>query len=76
MLLLCLSLSLFLELRDIHFDYLHHGLKEVLAVSDDFSDSDEIVKGVLLSGVGTVLKHRTWDIVKGRLKKTNVLLTR
>ncbi|KAL3289179.1 hypothetical protein HHI36_003615 [Cryptolaemus montrouzieri] len=64
-------------LRDIHFDYLHDGLKcRVLPISDDFSDEDEIVKGVLLSGVGTFLTHRNWDIVKGRMKRTNMFHTR
>lgn len=65
-----------LELRELHFQYLHKGLKDVLPLSDDFSDSDELVKGVLLSGVGTLLQHRNWDVVKGRMKKVNVLLTR
>lgn len=41
------------------------------------SDNDEMIKGVLFSGVGNVLQHRTWDLVKQRLKKNvNVFLTR
>lgn len=65
-----------LELRNIHFDYLHKGLHDCLPLSDDFSDSDELVKAVLLSGVGTILQHRDHDFVKGKLKKKHVLLTR
>lgn len=64
------------ELRTIHFGYLYNGLKNVLRISDDLSDSDELVKGVLLSGIGTILRHRSWDIVKGKFKKGNILLTR
>lgn len=48
----------------------------MLPLADDFSDNDELVKAVLLSGVGNVLQHRSWDIVKGRMKKTNVLITK
>ncbi|CAH1163616.1 unnamed protein product [Phaedon cochleariae] len=65
------------KLRNIHFDYLHDGLNNVIPVSDDHSDNDELVKAVLYSGVGNVLQHRDWDIVKNRFKNnTNVLLTR
>ncbi|CAH0552038.1 unnamed protein product [Brassicogethes aeneus] len=65
------------KLRKLHFDYLYNGLYDVLPVSDDFSDNDELVKAVLYSGIGTVLKHRNWDVVKNRTKNNvNVLLTR
>ncbi|KAK4883969.1 hypothetical protein RN001_000240 [Aquatica leii] len=64
------------KLRNIHFDYLYRGLHDVLPISDDFSDNYELVKGVLLSGVGNVLQQRSWNIVKGRFKNTNVLITR
>lgn len=57
-------------------DYLRKGLCDVLPISNDLSDNTELVKGVVLSGVGSVLQHRTWDIVKGRLKKTNVFVTK
>lgn len=67
---------MFLELRQIHFDYLYKGLYDIIPISDDFSDSDELIKSVLLSGVGNLLEHRNWDISKGRIKKTSVLLTR
>ncbi|KAK9891227.1 hypothetical protein WA026_013542 [Henosepilachna vigintioctopunctata] len=64
-------------LRSLHFDYLYDGLKSrVLPISNDFSDEDELVKAVLLSGVGSFLTYKNWDVVKGRLKKSNVLLTR
>lgn len=72
-----ICILLVLELRGIHFDYLYKGLLNVLPISDDMSDNDELVKGVLFSGVGNVLHHRNWDIVKQRLKNNvNVLLTR
>lgn len=75
--LILLLFNLILELRNIHFDYLYNGLLQVFPISDDMSDSDEMVKGVLFSGVGSVLQHRTWDIVKQRLKNNvNVFLTR
>ncbi|XP_017778938.1 PREDICTED: ATP-dependent RNA helicase DHX36-like [Nicrophorus vespilloides] len=64
------------KLRQLHFDYLRKGLYNSLAIADDNSDNNELVKGVLLSGVGTVLQHRNFDVVKGRMKKTNILLTR
>ena len=65
-----------LELREIHFNYLHKGLHGIVPLSDNFSTNNEFIKGVLLSGVGTFLFHRNWDLVKGRLKTANVLLTR
>ncbi|KAJ8976101.1 hypothetical protein NQ317_008439 [Molorchus minor] len=46
------------ELRNIHFDYLYDGLYDVMPISDNYSDNDELVKAVLFSGVGTVLNHR------------------
>lgn len=64
------------KLRGIHFGYLQNGLHNILNFNDSFSDNDEIVKGVLLSGIGTLLQYRNWNIVKGRMKKTNLLLTR
>ncbi|KAF5280407.1 hypothetical protein FQR65_LT03216 [Abscondita terminalis] len=64
------------KLRNIHFEILHNGLSDVLPISDDFSDNYEMVKGVLLSGVGNVLQQRSWDIVKGRFKNANVLVTK
>ncbi|XP_018577775.1 putative ATP-dependent RNA helicase DHX30 [Anoplophora glabripennis] len=65
------------KLRKIHYDYLYNGLYKVLPISDDFSDNDEMVKAVLYSGIGTVLHHRTWDVVKNKLKNNvNCLLTR
>ncbi|XP_008195117.1 ATP-dependent RNA helicase DHX30 isoform X1 [Tribolium castaneum] len=63
------------KLRDIHFDYLHNGLHDSLPIADNFSDNDELVKAILFSGVGTLLRHRNFDIVKGRCKKSNVFLT-
>ncbi|XP_056634981.1 ATP-dependent RNA helicase DHX30-like isoform X1 [Diorhabda sublineata] len=71
------KMEMFRKLRKIHSDYLVDGLHDVLPFSDDYSDKDEFVKAVLYSGVGNILQHRTWDIVKNRLKNnTNVLLTR
>ncbi|KAJ8925971.1 hypothetical protein NQ315_009826 [Exocentrus adspersus] len=65
------------KLREIHFDYLHKGLYDVLPISDNMSDNDEMVKAVLYSGVGTILQHRNWDIVKNKLKNNvTCLLTR
>lgn len=65
------------ELRKIHFDYLYNELLNVCPIADNMSDNDEMVKGVLFSGVGTVLQHRNWDIVNKRFKNNvNVLLTR
>lgn len=69
------SITMFAELRTIHFEYLYKGLSNILPITDDNSDNDELVKAVLLSGVGCVMQHRNWDIVKGKLKKVNVLLT-
>lgn len=67
----------FLALKEMHFNYIQDGLKQnVLPISDCFSDEDEMIKAVLFSSLGTVLSHKNWDIVKGRLKKTNVFLTR
>lgn len=61
----------------MHYDWLYNGLYDVLPISDDFSDNDEMVKAVLYSGVDTVLLHRNWDIVKNKLKQNvNCLLTR
>jgi hypothetical protein len=64
----------FAELRKLHFDYLHNELHEVLPIADNYSDNDELVKAILYSGVGTLLRHRNWDVVKGRFKKSNVFL--
>nr|CAH7761914.1 unnamed protein product [Callosobruchus chinensis] len=65
------------KLRKIHFGYIANGLHDVLPLSDDYSDNNELVKAVIFSGVGNILQHRDWDIVKNRLKKNvNVLLTR
>ncbi|CAH2001439.1 unnamed protein product [Acanthoscelides obtectus] len=65
------------KLRKIHFDYLFNGLYDVMPIADDYSDNDELVKAVILSGIGNILQHRNWDIVKNRLKQNvNVLLTR
>ncbi|VEN38426.1 unnamed protein product [Callosobruchus maculatus] len=65
------------KLRKIHFGYIANGLHDVMPLSDDYSDNDELVKAVIFSGVGNILQHRDWDIVKHRLKKNvNVLLTR
>ncbi|XP_071053906.1 ATP-dependent DNA/RNA helicase DHX36-like [Onthophagus taurus] len=61
------------QLRDIHFEYLEKYLKNVLPISDDLSDNDELIKGVLLSGVGTLMEYSSK--VKGK-KKKHVLLTR
>lgn len=67
----------FLELRQLHFDYLYKGLYDVMAISDDLSDNNELVKAVVYSGVGTILQHRNWDMVKNRIKNNvNVLITR
>ncbi|RZC41255.1 ATP-dependent RNA helicase DHX30, partial [Asbolus verrucosus] len=63
------------KLRKIHFDYLYNGLHNALPIADDYSDNNELIKAVLLSGVGTLLKRCDWDIVKGRYKKKNVFLT-
>lgn len=65
-----------LELRAVHFEYLFKGLSRILELSDDLSDNEDVVKAVLLSGVGNILQHRSWDIVKGRMRKSNVLVTR
>jgi ATP-dependent RNA helicase DHX30 len=62
------------KLRKLHFDYLHNELHEVLPIADNYSDNDELVKAILYSGVGTLLRHRNWDVVKGRFKKSNVFL--
>nr|CAI5869381.1 unnamed protein product [Callosobruchus analis] len=65
------------KLRQIHFGYIANGLHDAMHLSDDYSDNDELVKAVIFSGVGNILQHRDWDIVKKRLKKNvNVLLTR
>lgn len=66
----------FLELRELHFEYIYKSFRDVFPIADDFSDSSEIVKGALLSGVNTVLQHRDWSIVKGRMKLTDVFITR
>ncbi|XP_063921598.1 ATP-dependent RNA helicase DHX30-like isoform X2 [Zophobas morio] len=63
------------KLRKIHFDYLHNGLLEALPVADSYSDNDELVKAILFSGVGNLLRHRNWDVVKGRYKKADIFLT-
>jgi hypothetical protein len=50
--------------------------KDLTAACNKYADSDELVKAVFLSGTGTLLYRRSWDVKKGRLKKnTNVLLT-
>lgn len=68
---------LIVELRRIHFDYIYDGLHDVMAISDEYSHNDELIKAVLFSGVGNVLQRRNWDIVKNRLKNNvNVFLTR
>ncbi|GLV40594.1 RHAU helicase [Carabus blaptoides fortunei] len=64
------------QLKDIHYDYLAKYLQNVLELSDDYSASKEFIKGVLLSGVGNVLLHRNWDVVRGRLKKSSVFVTK
>ncbi|KAB0800786.1 hypothetical protein PPYR_06525 [Photinus pyralis] len=64
------------KLRSVHLDYLHKGLYDVLPISDDLSDYDELVKAVLLSGVGNLLRRREWDIVKGRRRNKPALVTR
>lgn len=65
-----------LGLRAVHFDYLYKGVRDSVPIADDNSDSDELVKAVLLSGVHTVLQPRGFDVVKGRTKKANVHITR
>lgn len=64
------------ELRDVHFEYLYKGLRRVLPIGDDCSDNEEFIKGVLISSTGNVLQPRSWDIAKGRMKRTPVLITR
>jgi hypothetical protein len=50
--------------------------KDLTAYCNRYADNDELVKAVLLSGTGTLLYRRSWDVKKGRLKKnTNVILT-
>lgn len=75
-LLLLFVIFFIAELRDVHFEYLHKGLKRIIPLSDDWSDNEEMVKAVLLSGTGLVLRRRNWDVVKGRVKKADVFLTR
>lgn len=64
------------ELKDIHHEYLEKYLGDALHLSDEYSTNKEFIKGVLLSGVGTVLLQRNWDFVNKRLKKRKVFLTR
>lgn len=61
-------------MRKIHFDYLHNGLHNTLPIADNNSDNDELVKAILFSGAGTLLRHRSLDVVNGRYK-SNVFLT-
>ncbi|KAJ8932609.1 hypothetical protein NQ318_022948 [Aromia moschata] len=64
------------KLRKIHFDYLYDGLYDIMPIADNHSDNDELVKAVLFSGIGTILTHRNWDIVKNKVKNnTHVFLT-
>lgn len=60
----------------MHFQYLESCLSNVSNLSDDFADDEEFIKGVLFSGVNNVLSGKGWDVVKGRLKRTDNLITR
>lgn len=51
------------------------GLNQILRISDTYSENDELVKAVLLSGVGTLLRCQNWIVEKGRYKKSNVYFT-
>ncbi|RZC34194.1 HA2, DEAD, Dicer dimer, and/or OB NTP bind domain containing protein, partial [Asbolus verrucosus] len=50
------SLIMLKELRKIHFGYLHNGLHNSVQISDEYSDNNELVKAVLLSGLGTLFQ--------------------
>lgn len=64
------------KLRQVHFEYLFKGLRDAVYIGDDNSSRDELVKATLLSGVHSVLQPRNYDMVKGRIKKANVHVTR
>jgi hypothetical protein len=50
--------------------------KDLAAACNRYAEYDELVKAVFLSGTGTLLYRRSWDVKKGRLKKNaNVVLT-
>lgn len=51
------------------------GLHKCLPITDIYSENDELVKAVLLSGVGTLLRKQDWTVTKGRYKKSNVYFT-
>jgi hypothetical protein len=50
--------------------------KNLTTACNKYADNGELVKAVLLSGTGTLLYRRSWDVKNGRLKKNaNVVLT-
>ncbi|XP_069687119.1 ATP-dependent RNA helicase DHX30-like isoform X2 [Periplaneta americana] len=78
------SMRLISKLRELYVEHLLHS--RMLEDIDKFQDlnaacnkcggNSELVKAVLLSGTGTLLYRRSWDVINGRLKKnTNVILT-
>jgi len=50
--------------------------KDLFAACNKHASNAELVKAVLLSGTGSLLNRRSWDIKNGRLiKNANVILT-
>jgi hypothetical protein len=50
--------------------------KDLFAACNKYASNAELVKAVLLSGTGSLLNRRSWDVKNGRLiKNANVLLT-
>ena len=50
--------------------------KDHFAACNKYASNAELVKAVLLSGTGSLLNRRSWDVKNGRLiKNANVILT-
>jgi hypothetical protein len=50
--------------------------KDLFAACNKYASNAELVKAVLLSGTGSLLNRRSWDVKNGRLiKNANVILT-
>jgi len=50
--------------------------KDLFADCNKYASNAELVKAVLLSGTGSLLSRRSWDVKNGRLiKNANVILT-
>ncbi|KAJ9582631.1 hypothetical protein L9F63_023009, partial [Diploptera punctata] len=78
------SLILVQKLRKLYSEQLlrskmladYEDYKELSQPSNKYAGNDELVKSIFMSGTGTLLYRRSWDMKKGHMmKNANVLFT-